>query len=612
MWNRLVFAILTISGCTDEGEEGWRLRDEEIGAVSSGLSKCMGGTVGASDYCAQAGCGCLAGEGDCDSNVQCDQTVQAQVCGLNNGARYGRPSGEDVCWPPHCQNGAIDGDESALDCGGSCGTICTCSTGTNGDSEFCTPSCKCSAGEGDCDSAIDCEQTPEAQICVANIGAKFGQLATNDICVPPHCVNERQDGTETGLDCGGSCGSCPSSTYGRANIDSAGNEANAEVEPGYDITPDGRFVVFATAADDLDAGDTNAAVDVYRHDRTTGETVRVSIMPNGAQAAGDCFAPSTSDDGRFVAFVSRAVNVVWDDTNGLDDVFVKDLQTRMITRVSVGAGGVEANGPSSEPHISGNGMWVAYTSAASNLVASDTNAADDVFLSTRSASSTIRASVDTSGVQADAESFAPHIDRNGRFLVFASSATNLVIGDTNGVADIFLFDRMGGTSRISRGPGGTQANQASSSPFIVGPAGYVTYRSLASNLVTGDTNGTEDLFRTNRAATVTVRLNVASDGSQANAASTVASADDSGRYVAFTSAATNLIAGDTNGVADCFLRDVTGGTTIRIDNGTAPDGQSGDPVVAGGAGFIVFRSEAANQMPGDSNGVFDLFVAPRP
>jgi hypothetical protein len=609
-------ALLTLSllafGCDDGESDAWRLRDEEIGATSLGLSKCMGGTVGQSDYCTQAGCACLAGEGDCDTNAQCDQTVQAQVCGLNNGAKYGRGGGEDVCWPPHCQNGVLDGDETALDCGGACGSVCVCSTGSNGDGEFCTPSCKCGVGEGDCDTLSDCEQSPVPLICANNIGAKFGQIATNDLCVPAHCVNGAADGDETGLNCGGSCGTCPSTAYARANVDSAGNESNARVQLGYDVTPDGRFVVFASEATNLVAGDANAVTDVFRHDRSTGATIRVSTSATGVEANGDCFVASVSDDGRFVAFLSSASNLVTGDTNGFDDVFVKDVQSGAITRVSV-RGATQANGASSEPHISGTGAYVVYTSAATNLIAGDTNGFDDIFLSNRQATSTIRASVGPSGAQPNNLSLNPHLDRNGRFIVFASRATNLVTADLNGFSDIFMYDRTAATTvRVSVGPTSTEPNQSSVSPFIVGAAGYIVYRSFASNLVTGDTNGTWDLFRVQRTTLATARVNVSTAGTQGDASSASAFADDSGRYVAFTTAATTMIAGDTNGVADCFLRDMTANTTVRIDNGSAPDGRSQDPVVAGGGGFVIFRSEATNQVVGDTNAVFDLFIAPRP
>ncbi|OLE31388.1 MAG: hypothetical protein AUI36_29710, partial [Cyanobacteria bacterium 13_1_40CM_2_61_4] len=191
-------------------------------------------------------------------------------------------------------------------------------------------------------------------------------------------------------------------------------------------------------ASNLVAGDTNGALDVFVHDRETGETTIASIASDGTQGNGSSSRPSLSADGRFVAFTSSASNLVPGDTNSTDDVFVRDRQTRQTTRVSVASDGTQSNGLSLYQSISADGRFVAFPSAATNLVPGDTNAKADTFVHVRMTGATERVSVASDGTQGNGDSGVPAISADGRFVAFESDATNLVPVDTNSSRDVFV------------------------------------------------------------------------------------------------------------------------------------------------------------------------------
>jgi Tol biopolymer transport system component len=247
----------------------------------------------------------------------------------------------------------------------------------------------------------------------------------------------------------------------RLSVDSGGVQGNGNsYSPSTSI--DGRYVAFHSHASNLVPGDTNGFYDVFVHDRITGATERVSVSTAGVQGNGDSsygYTPSISSDGRYVAFSSLATNLVSGDTNTFSDVFVRDRQNGTTERVSLDSGGAEGNGDSVAPVISGDGRYVAFESFASNLVAGDTNGTWDVFVRDRLAGTTERASVDSSAAEANGQSHWPAISSDGRYVAFQSYASNLVAGDTNGFADVFVHDRLNGmTERASVYTAGAQAN----------------------------------------------------------------------------------------------------------------------------------------------------------
>ena len=250
-----------------------------------------------------------------------------------------------------------------------------------------------------------------------------------------------------------------------------------------------------------------------------GNTIRVSVASDGTQSNHDSYNPSISADGRFVAFESEATNLVSGDTNNFQDIFVHDRQTGQTTRVSVASDGTQANGHSYAPSISADGRYVAFASLASNLVSGDTNGAWDVFVHDRQTGETTRVSVASDGTQAIGFFFgsSPSISADGRYVAFDSWATNLVSGDTNDKPDVFVHDRQTGqTTRVSVSSDGTQANNGAIYPSISADGRYVAFESNSTNLVSGDTNSVTDIFVHDRQTGQTTRVSVSSDGTQAN------------------------------------------------------------------------------------------------
>ena len=383
------------------------------------------------------------------------------------------------------------------------------------------------------------------------------------------------------------------------------------------ISADGRFVAFFSGATNLVGGDTNATIDIFVHDRQTGTTERVSVTTGGVQATGgDSYNPAISADGRFVAFDSDATNLVGGDTNGLNDVFVHDRQTGTTERLSVATDGTEADNNSYDPAISADGRFVAFYSYATNLVSGDTNSTFDIFVHDRQTGTTERVSVATGGAEATGVSLVPAISADGRFVAFHSDATNLVSGDTNGQSDVFVHDRQTGTTeRVSVATGGTEANFASNAGPISADGRFVSFQSLASNLVSGDTNGARDIFVHDRQTGATERVSVATGGGQADGDSIIAAISADGRFVAFRSTSTNLVVGgDTNATYDIFVHDRQTGTTERVSvatGGGQATGGSYAPAISADGRFVAFDSSATDLVTGDTNAVNDIFVRDR-
>jgi Tol biopolymer transport system component len=381
------------------------------------------------------------------------------------------------------------------------------------------------------------------------------------------------------------------------------------------LSQDGRYVVFESLAPTLVAGDTNGTSDVFLTDRQLGITTRVSVSSSGVEAAGDSHRASLSADGRYIVFDSKAGNLAGIDTNGNYDVFLRDTQTGTTTCISVDGTGAAANSASYEPSVSSDGRYVAFYSMASNLVTGDTNGTWDVFVRDRQNGTTTRVSTGSGGVPANGMSFSPFISADGKAVVFASAASNLVAGDTNGTMDIFHFTRANGTLvRVSVSTAEVQATGDSYRPRLSSTGRYVVFMSTASNLVAGDTNAAYDVFRRDVQSGTTIRASVGAAGAQATGSSQRPSVSSDGRYVAFHSTASNLVNGDTNGAMDVFVFDAQAGTTQRVN--VADDGHEGDADSCFGnlspdGRYVAFQSAASMLVPGDSNGLADIFVAPR-
>jgi hypothetical protein len=364
-------------------------------------------------------------------------------------------------------------------------------------------------------------------------------------------------------------------TTERVSVDSNGAQANAGCVAAV-ISGDGRYVAFMGDATNLVTGDTNATVDIFVRDRQTGTTTRVSVDSAGIQGNDLSYYPSISSDGRYIGFYSRATNLVSGDTNSTWDSFVHDRQTATTIRVSLDSNGVQGNDISGQPLFSDDARYVTFSSRATNLVPGDTNLTFDVFVRDLQTGVTTRVSVDSNGVEGNSASGDPRISANGRFVIFGSLATNLIPGGTNGYDQVFLHDTQDGvTALVSANTSGSQANARSESGHLSKDARYVAFVSFANNLVPLDTNDWPDVFLRDVQTGETSRVSVNSSGAQGNgrsgadihnSPSVCISAD--ARFVVFGSEATNLVTDDTNGLQDLFVRDLAAsGFTSTCDPG---------------------------------------------
>jgi Tol biopolymer transport system component len=400
----------------------------------------------------------------------------------------------------------------------------------------------------------------------------------------------------------------------RVSVSSRERQGN-DISVQSSISADGRYVAFISYASNLVAGDTNGTWDVFVRDTAKGKTIRVSVSSAGAEANDESFLPSISADGRYVAFHSFASNLVAGDTNALPDVFVRDILKGRTTRVSVSSRERQGNGASYDPSISADGRYVAFHSEASNLVPGDTNGRGDIFVRDILEGRTILVSVSSGELEGNGVSSAPSISADGRYVAFQSEASNLVAGDTNALPDVFVRDILKGrTTRVSVSSGELEGNGASSAPSVSADGRYVAFHSEASNLVPGDTNGWGDIFVRDTAKGRTIRVSLSSAGGQANSDSFLPSISADGRYVAFGSYASTLVAGDTNGWGDIFVRDTAKGRTIRVslssEGGQGNLGSDWASISADGR-YVAFSSEASNLVAGDTNGWGDIFVRDR-
>jgi Tol biopolymer transport system component len=374
------------------------------------------------------------------------------------------------------------------------------------------------------------------------------------------------------------------------------------------ISADGRYVAFSSYFGTFPGN----VQHVYVRDRLTGSTELVDQSTSGVVGNSRSDQEAISADGRYVAFRSYAENLVVGDTNGTDDIFLRDRSAGTTTRVSVSTAGAQANLQSYSPSISSDGRYVAFFSVASNLVGGDTNGNEDVFVRDRLAGTTTRVSVSTLGAQGNGPSelwgTRAAISANGRYVAYYSWASNLVPGDSNNVADTFVRDRVAGTTeRVSLSTSGAQANQGAGTPAISANGRYVVFSSGATNLVTGDTNGTSDVFVRDRVASTTRRVSVSTGGAQANDQVYPGMISASDRYIGFTSAASTLVAGDTNDAPDVFLRDLVAGTTTRVSlssGGEQGNGWSGFGSISADGRYVTFISIASNLVPGANGGLF--------
>jgi hypothetical protein len=355
---------------------------------------------------------------------------------------------------------------------------------------------------------------------------------------------------------------------------------------------------------------------------------RQSVDSSGIEGNDDSSVdrPSISSDGRYVAFDSRASNLVVGDSSKRTDVFVHDRVTLATVRVSVDSSGVEADDQSLSPDLSSDGRFVAFESAATNLVANDTNHVVDIFIHDRDPDgngifdegngTTVRVSVSSAGAEADGGSHHASISGDGTLVAFVSRATNLTNGDRNGKADIFVHDLVSGkTTRMSLDSSGNGANGECFTPSMSADGAFVAFLSYANNLVPSDTNHAPDIFVRDRLNKLTTRVSVDSAGMEGDSGCFDAtSISDDGSIVVFSSLASNLVSKDANGKYDIFVHDRTSGITTRVSvdsAGIEANDASFYSAVSSDGQFVAFECAADNLVAGDTNGTPDVFVHDR-
>jgi len=403
------------------------------------------------------------------------------------------------------------------------------------------------------------------------------------------------------------------SSLTRISVDTSETSAN-NIATGGVMSADGRYVVFQSTATNLVGGDANGFFDVFLRDTVTGTTTLLSTATGGTQGNNVSSVAAITDDGRFVFFNSTATNLVGGDTNAVLDVFMRDTQTGVTTRVSTLSDSSQANGASQNVDVTGNGAFIGFQSTATNLVAGDSNGFSDAFVKNLSTGAVTRVSVADDESQANGNSLVARLSDDGNRASFVSTASNLTANDTNGaVTDIFVRDIAAGTTTlVSVSTGGGSGDGQSSGASISGNGRYVVFQSDATNLVAGDTNGATDIFVRDLQTNTTTRVSTATDGAQSNDLSGQAAISADGRYVVFFSLASNLVQGDTNGLRDIFLKDLVTGNVTRLSvaaDGTELNDLSNTPSISADGHYVTFQTQATDTGVGaEGNGTgFDVF-----
>ncbi|MEZ4670967.1 MAG: CSLREA domain-containing protein [Anaerolineae bacterium] len=473
------------------------------------------------------------------------------------------------------------------------------------------------------------------------------------------------------------------------------------------ISGNGQFIAFTSSSPNLVPNDTNVKEDVFIYEIQTGQITRVNVASDGTQANDESYIkPSISDDGLYVAFSSKASNLVPNDTNGVEDVFVHDRSTGQMTRVSVASNGIQGSDPATSAVISGSGRYVAFTSGSPELANGLVIHNSAAFMFDRQTAQIQLVSADSNGLPGTGISTPISLADDGSIAAFMSDVTSLVSGDINGHRDVFVThtttfspfpplptptltptatitltptlpptsssiytNTPGGTpasipvcdlnadlARVSVSSADVQANGTSSYGDTSTDGRYIVFTSNASNLVANDTNGHSDIYLIDRQLCQTTRLSMAYDGSQSDGDSTVPAISGDGRYVAFLSAASNMVVGDSYSGWDIIILDRQTNNLTRIDSDTRPganvfklpympsfsaDGrylvfenwtgttdavemydqqtaqrttiaaEGTSPRISANGQYIVFASDASNLVSGDFNGIGDFFIFDR-
>lgn len=405
------------------------------------------------------------------------------------------------------------------------------------------------------------------------------------------------------------------------------------------ISRDGQYIVYESEATDLISGDSNGQGDIFLYSVASGSLSRISEPSGGGESNNWSRDPSTSETGLYTVFTSNASNLVVNDTNGFSDIFVYNRANNQLKRVSVASNGTQADLFSNNPAISANGRFIVFMSAAQNLTTlphplvnyqvflHDRNPDKDAVWDEPGQILTVPVSINDSGDLAN--NFAGFTGRlavsdDGMTIAFTSEATNLVPNDTNGVADVFIHrrdpdhngvpDEPGKTEtiRISVSSSGAQGNDYSFDPQMDSDGDLIVFTSLASNLVSGDTNGREDVLVYNRITGTTQRVSVSSSGAQSPGGGGAPDISADGRYVTFHGNDSTLTSPTCLSMLDCVYRhDRQTGSTELITfqpDGSPSGGHTYQPSMGEGGNKIVFLSENGYLVGNSSNNKTNVYL----
>jgi Tol biopolymer transport system component len=403
-------------------------------------------------------------------------------------------------------------------------------------------------------------------------------------------------------------------TTQRASVgNTPGTQSNGPSTPG-GFSSDGRFLTFVSTGSTLVANDTNGVADVFLRDRFMQQTERLSVATGEIQAnaASGNSVPVITPDGRYVLFSSLADNLVADDSPGSEDVFLRDRHTATTIRVSVLPDGspLPPGVLTTALDLSEDARFLLFATTADT--SGDAGLDWDLFLYDRLLGSSERISTTPFNSDPTTPAIEGRVSADGHYVVF-SHAAPLLAEDTNGVSDIYRKDRQTGTlERLSLRADGTQSSHPATEPFITPDARYVVFVSADSEMLPGGTPGIRDVYRYDRATQTLERVHVAPDGSAANGSASTPSLSHDGTRVIFASLASNLVLSDTNAVLDIFLYDMTDKQTRLLSvagDGTPADQASHHPRIAGNGAVMAYASNTPYLVPGDTNSVQDVFVA---
>lgn len=377
----------------------------------------------------------------------------------------------------------------------------------------------------------------------------------------------------------------------------------------------GQFVAYRSSATNLDSDRCDRGVNqIYVSERSTGTIRCVSVNSNGKQGDQDSFAPSISADGGFIAFTSKATNLAGNECdNGFNQIYVHDRTTGTTKCVSVNSNGHEANQDSDASSISADGRWIAFDSAATNLSGNTCdNGFNHIFVHDRSSNKISCVSVRSNGDEGNGDSFDASISADGRFVVFHSAATNLSNRCDNGNLHVYRHNlETGETICVSVNNDGQQSNGNSALARVSEDGRFVAFQSNPTNVSSRCSNGFTHIYVRDTVEQRTTCASVDTNGNQGNNDSGQASTSSDGRFVAFSSAASNLSNKHCrSGNVQVFVRDRANETTRCASVGPKKvegNSQSINPAIAANGTLVAFESDASNLVKQDTNNLRDVF-----